>query len=208
MRDEGAFTCSEVDPPIVSGTTIIVVAFIPLFTMTGDPGRIFAPKSLTCGFAWTGAFSMVVTPPHCALLLRGTTREQDTPLVVGVHRRYMQVLRWVLAHERIVMAIAGGGVVVGLGPLPLIGGELMPALAEGDIWMRTSMPVDISFERAARLAAGAGSFATCLRPSMRPPSEGDRPTAPIRRASPMPVLGRAQAVSRMAPVSEEQTTAH
>lgn len=78
MRDEGAFTCSEVDPPIVSGTTIIVVAFIPLFTMTGDPGRIFAPMSLTCGFAWTGAFSMVVTPPTVRSCCAGR-RASKTP---------------------------------------------------------------------------------------------------------------------------------
>lgn len=70
----------EVGRPIFFATTIIVVAFMPLFTMTGVPGKIFAPMSLTYGLALSGALLMAFTlaPALCALLLAGEVREHDT----------------------------------------------------------------------------------------------------------------------------------
>ncbi|HEY6085487.1 MAG TPA: efflux RND transporter permease subunit, partial [Nitrospira sp.] len=73
----------EVGRPIFFATTIIVVAFMPLFTMTGVPGKIFAPMSLTYGLALTGALLMAFTlaPALCAILLTNDVREHDTPIV-------------------------------------------------------------------------------------------------------------------------------
>jgi cobalt-zinc-cadmium resistance protein CzcA len=51
----------EVGRPIFFATTIIVIAFLPLFTITGVPGKVFAPMSLTYGFALTGALLMAFT---------------------------------------------------------------------------------------------------------------------------------------------------
>ena len=52
----------------------------------------------------------------------------------------------------IVIALAGGALAVAIFAVPFIGGEFMPALEEGNIWMRATLPVDISFEQAAQLA--------------------------------------------------------
>src|SRR5262249_15576884 len=70
----------EVGRPIFFATTIIVVAFVPLFTMTGVPGKIFAPMSVTYGFALSGALLMAFTlaPALCSLLLTGPIDETDT----------------------------------------------------------------------------------------------------------------------------------
>jgi len=69
----------DVGRPIFFATTIIIVAFIPLFTMTGVPGKIFAPMSLTYGFALGGALLMAFTlaPALCALLFRAPLPEGD-----------------------------------------------------------------------------------------------------------------------------------
>jgi cobalt-zinc-cadmium resistance protein CzcA len=143
----------EVGRPIFFATTIIVVAFIPLFTMTGVPGKIFAPMSLTYGLALSGALLMAFTlaPALCALLLSDNVREQDTAVVEWISRRYVATLEWALDHEFLVVGIAVAALAVALLAVPFIGGEFMPALEEGNIWMRATLPVDISFEQAAQL---------------------------------------------------------
>lgn len=143
----------EVGRPIFFATTIIVVAFLPLFTMTGVPGKIFAPMSLTYGLALTGALLMAFTlaPALCSLLLTGPIQERDTAIVTWIRHVYLRVLEWALDHEFIVVGIAVGALVLAIAVVPLIGGEFMPALEEGNIWLRATYPVDISFERAAQL---------------------------------------------------------
>ena len=59
----------QVGQPIFYSTAIIVVAFIPLFTMTGVPGKIFSPMSITYGFALVGALLMAFTLAPCAVFL-------------------------------------------------------------------------------------------------------------------------------------------
>jgi len=144
----------EVGRPIFFATTIIVVAFIPLFTMTGVPGKIFAPMSLTYGFALTGALLMAFTlaPALASLLLTGHIHEQETLVVRGIRRVYLASLTWALKHEVIVIGVAAGLLVIMLVAVPFLGGEFMPALEEGNLWVRATMPVDISFEQADRLA--------------------------------------------------------
>src|SRR5213594_3036987 len=144
----------EVGRPIFFATTIIVVAFVPLFTMTGVPGKIFAPMSLTYGFALTGALLMAFTlaPALCSLLLEVPIREEDTPLVRTVRRLYLRALAWSLDHKVLVIGLALGLFVLATAAVPFLGGEFMPALEEGNLWVRATMPVDISFEQASRLA--------------------------------------------------------
>jgi cobalt-zinc-cadmium resistance protein CzcA len=145
----------EVGRPIFFATTIIVVAFIPLFTMTGVPGKIFAPMSLTYGFALSGALLMAFTlaPALCTILLEGPVREEEMPVVRAIRRGYLGALRWALRHEVLVVGLAVGLLVLALLAVPFLGGEFMPALEEGNLWVRATMPVDISFEQADRLAS-------------------------------------------------------
>jgi cobalt-zinc-cadmium resistance protein CzcA len=143
----------EVGRPIFFATAIIIVAFVPLFTMTGVPGKIFAPMSLTYGLALIGALLMAFTlaPALCSYLLTGPIQERDTKIVEVIKRRYLAVLAWALDHPVVAIGPAIAVLVFTLGLVPLIGGEFMPALEEGNIWMRATMPVDISFEQASQL---------------------------------------------------------
>ncbi len=144
----------QVGRPIFFSTAIIVVAFIPLFTMTGVPGKIFAPMSVTYGFALLGALIMACTlaPVLCSFLLTGRISEEETALVRGIRRAYGAVLRWSLSHALIVVGVSLVLLVLALIALQFVGGEFMPALEEGNLWVRTTMPVDISFDQAAALA--------------------------------------------------------
>ncbi len=145
----------QVGQPIFYSTAIIVVAFIPLFTMTGVPGKIFAPMSITYGFALVGALLMAFTlaPVLCSFLLRGTISEEDTAIVRGVRRLYNGILEWALDHRAVVVGACVGLLALTFVALQSIGGEFMPALEEGNLWVRATMPVDISFDQAARLTS-------------------------------------------------------
>jgi cobalt-zinc-cadmium resistance protein CzcA len=143
----------QVGHPIFFSTAIVVVAFIPLFTMTGVPGKIFAPMSITYGFALVGALLMAFTlaPVLCSFLLTGTIGEEDTLVVRGIRRVYTGMLEWALDHRTVVVSTCVGLLALTLGALRVIGGEFMPALEEGNLWVRATMPVDVSFDQAARL---------------------------------------------------------
>lgn len=144
----------QVGQPVFYSTAIIVVAFIPLFTMTGVPGKIFAPMSITYGFALLGALLMAFTlaPVLCSFLLRGPIKEEDTIVVRPMRKAYHAILGWALNHRRVVVLFAGGLLIIALMALQFMGGEFMPALEEGNLWVRATMPVDISFDQAAKLA--------------------------------------------------------
>ncbi len=143
----------QVGRPIFFSTAIIVVAFIPLFTMTGVPGKIFAPMSITYGFALLGALIIAFTlaPAMCAYLLKGPLAEKDTAIVRVIRRVYMAVLHKALKRQAMVVGGALALLVVALVAMQFIGGEFMPALEEGNLWVRATMPVDISFEQASGL---------------------------------------------------------
>jgi cobalt-zinc-cadmium resistance protein CzcA len=143
----------HVGRPICFSTAIIVVAFVPLFTMTGVPGKIFAPMSITYGFALLGALLMAFTlaPVLCSFLLKGPIQEADTAVVRVVRRVYVQTVVWALDHPLIVVGFATGLVLMTFVALRSLGGEFMPALEEGNLWVRATMPVDISFDQADRL---------------------------------------------------------
>ena len=143
----------QVGRPVFYSTAIIVVAFIPLFTMTGVPGKIFAPMSITYGFALLGALLMAFTlaPVLCSFLLKGAISEADTAFVRVVRRIYLRLVTWALDHRVLVVGFAAGLLVLTFLVLQFVGGEFMPALEEGNLWVRATMPVDIAFDQADRL---------------------------------------------------------
>lgn len=114
----------------------------------------FRADVLTYGLALSGALLMAFTLALalCSLLLDGPLREEDTWTVSAVRRAYLVSLRWALDHEILVIGVVLGVLALTLTTVPLIGGEFMPALEEGNIWMRATMPVDVSFEGAAHVA--------------------------------------------------------
>ncbi len=144
----------QVGQPIFFSTAIIVVAFIPLFTMTGVPGKIFAPMSITYGFALLGALLMAFTlaPVLCSFLLKDMISEADTAIVRVLRHSYSTVLTWALDHRMAVVSFCVGLLALTAVALQSLGGEFMPALEEGNLWVRATMPVDISFDQAAKLA--------------------------------------------------------
>ena len=149
--------------PVLFSTLIILVAFIPLFTMQGVPGKIFAPMSVTYGFALTGAliFALVFAPvltdvsagSYRAFAAPGGSRGEDTRLSRFFAKHYERWLERAFAVPKLIWAVAVLGLLAAmLLFIFVVGGEFMPALEEGNLWIRVTLPQDISFERASSLA--------------------------------------------------------
>jgi cobalt-zinc-cadmium resistance protein CzcA len=138
----------QVDKAIFFSATIIVAAFVPLFTMQGVEGQIFNPMARTYGYALVGALiaTFTVTPVLASLLLPRHVAEGETVVVRGLRSLYKPILRWSIGNRKIVVAIGLVFLaVVGL-LIPRLGSEFLPALEEGNLWIRASMPPTISLE--------------------------------------------------------------
>jgi cobalt-zinc-cadmium resistance protein CzcA len=143
----------EVSRPIFFSSAIIVAAFLPLFTMTGVEGKVFGPMALTYGFALTGALLLALTfaPVLASLVLKARRGEHETLVVRAIHWVYAPLLRGVLAHPVLTVVVAVLALGATLTTLPLIGGEFMPKLEEGNLWVRATMPNTISYSYATQL---------------------------------------------------------
>ncbi len=149
-----ATATSEAVRPVLFSVLVIIVALIPLFTMEGVPGKIFGPMSLTYGFALSGAtlFAIFLAPVLSSFRKPGSGAQHDTPLVRWLSRNYEQSLKWNLAHRAVVLVIAAIFLAAGLTLLPFLGGEFMPKLEEGNLWIRATLPQDVSIETSRRLS--------------------------------------------------------
>jgi cobalt-zinc-cadmium resistance protein CzcA len=147
---------AEAVRPVLFSVLVIIVALIPLFTMQGVPGKIFAPMSETYGFALTGAliFAIFFAPVLASWLRPESVRGHQTRLVSWLSKHYCSSLRWVLSHRKSTLAIAGICMAATLFLGSFLGGEFMPKLEEGNLWVRATLPQDVSFESAVKTAHG------------------------------------------------------
>src|SRR5215216_1285562 len=141
--------------PVFFSMAIIRLAFIPVFALTGQEGKLFHPLAFTKTFAVLAATVIAVTlvPVLCTLLLGGRLHpEAANPLVRGLRAMYRPVLEWALSHRRATLA---GAVALFAGALlagSRIGSEFMPPLNEGDLMFMPIADPSISLEENTRNA--------------------------------------------------------
>jgi heavy metal efflux system protein len=138
----------QVDKAIFFSATITVAAFIPLFTMEGVEGQIFGPMARTYGYALAGALiaTFTITPVLASLLLPKHVKEAETIVVRILRGIYSPVLRWSLAHRKVMVAM-GMVVLATTGLLGTrLGSEFLPALEEGNYWIRASLPPSMGLD--------------------------------------------------------------
>ena len=160
--DAGAITfdliadaTAEAVRPVAFSVLVIIVALIPLFTMQGVPGKVFAPMSETYGFALTGAFLFAVlfAPVLASWMRPEKVRGHHTRLVIWIGKYYARGLRWALSERKTALLIAGSVLAATLiASSVFLGGEFMPKLEEGNLWIRATMPQDASYETGAKMS--------------------------------------------------------
>jgi heavy metal efflux system protein len=138
----------QVDRPVLFSSAITVAAFLPLFTMRGVEGQIFNPMARTYAYALTGALlaTFTLTPVLSSLLLPRRVKMAETLVVAAIRRIYSPALRWALDHRGSTLGIGFAFLATAAPLLAQIGTEFLPALEEGNLWIRASMPPTISLE--------------------------------------------------------------
>jgi len=144
---------NEVGRPIFFFTIVFLIAFLPLFTMRGVEGAIFSPMSHTYAYALAISIllSLTLTPVLASFAFEGGFRQRVNRLWNAIARFYhwvfVRILRWPRLSLAMIILIAGAA----LSTYPLLGGEFLPKLEEGNVWVTATMPLTISIQRGAQL---------------------------------------------------------
>ncbi len=138
----------QVDKAVFFTAAITVTAFVPLFTMQGVEGQIFGPMARTYGYALAGALlaTFTVTPVLGSLLLSTEIEETETRVVRALRATYTPVLRWALGNVRAAVLVGVTFLLLSAVAAGRLGSEFLPALEEGNFWIRASLPPTISLD--------------------------------------------------------------
>ncbi len=150
---------NEVSVPIVSGVTIIIVVFLPLFSLTGLEAKMFVPLAVTISFAMAGSLllALTVVPVLSSFLMKESSKNTNKifDVLLGVYR---PVLNWVLKMRAVSIGTALAMLAVSLFIFTKIGNEFMPMMDEGTtvviiekdpkITLEKSIELDVPFQTA------------------------------------------------------------
>jgi cobalt-zinc-cadmium resistance protein CzcA len=213
LRERLARASQEIEKSLFFSTAIMVCAFIPLFTMTGPEGQIFGPMADTYAFALGGALLLALTlsPALCLLLFRGLKPARDNFLVRWIRAGYLRQLHWCLEHRGLAVGIVLTLLLATLAALPLLGREFMPELEEGNLYIRGTLPVNVSLEQAATTARRARQLlreypeVELIQSQVGRPDDGTDPTGfynvefsiPLKPASDWPAVNPQTGLPRL-----------
>ncbi|MGY4398443.1 Cu(I)/Ag(I) efflux system membrane protein CusA/SilA [Sphingomonas sp. UYAg733] len=145
---------SEVGPALFLSLLIITFSFIPVFSLQGQEGRLFAPLAFTKTYAMAGAalLSVTLVPVLMGWLIRGRIpAESANPINRWLTALYRPALNWVMRRPKATLVIAALIFATTAWPLSQLGGEFMPAMDEGDLLYMPSALPGISTAQASRL---------------------------------------------------------
>jgi cobalt-zinc-cadmium resistance protein CzcA len=144
----------DVDRPIFYSVAVIIAGYLPIYALTGPSGKLFKPMADTVGFALVGALILTLTlvPLLCALWFKKGVHEKENKPFKWIVKKYAVWLDWCLERPRTTLVLALVIFAAALLLIPFIGGEFMPHLDEGAMWIRATMPYTVSFETASKFS--------------------------------------------------------
>jgi cobalt-zinc-cadmium resistance protein CzcA len=153
-----ARACHEVGRPIIFAILIIIVVFLPLFTLSGVEGKTFRPLAYTVAIAMLGSliFALALAPTFSDLLMRkprpttGGKPHHEPPVVRGLLFVYRPVVSFFVRRRAAAIVLAVILLAIGLVVFPQLGSEFTPQLKEGTIVVRLTMAPSISLEESKR----------------------------------------------------------
>jgi len=140
-----ASAAHEVQKPVFFARIIIIVSYLPIFTLQRVEGRLFRPMAWTVAFALLGAllFALLIAPVLCHLVFRdGKIKEWQNPLMRILQNAYRRLLDWCFDHIKFTLGLGVAALVFMLLLFfsGIVGSEFLPHLDEGAIWVRGTLP--------------------------------------------------------------------
>jgi cobalt-zinc-cadmium resistance protein CzcA len=144
----------DVDRPIFYSVAVIIAGYLPIYALTGPAGKLFHPMADTMAFALVGALilTLTVVPVMAWYVFKNGVEEKQNRIFNAIRDFYAKCLDWCLDHPRFTLFTSAAIFVASLLIVPLIGGEFLPHLDEGALWVRATMPYTISLEDASKFA--------------------------------------------------------
>ncbi len=143
FREIVAVAAHEVQKPVFFARIIIIVSYLPIFTLQRVEGRLFSPMAWTVAFALLGAliFALFIAPVLCNYLFSRELKEWRNPVLEWLNRSYARSLDWCFDHMKLTLAMGllALGVMIFLATSGIIGSEFLPHLDEGAIWVRGTL---------------------------------------------------------------------
>jgi cobalt-zinc-cadmium resistance protein CzcA len=151
--------CMEVGRPIVFAISIIIIVFLPLFTLQGVEGKTFRPLAYTVALAMLGSlvYALFIAPMLANIVMRPPKArgegeaQQEVWIVRWLLRWYKPLVDGFVAHRMRAVVLGGGLLAVGLFIFPRLGAEFTPELQEGTMVLRLTMAPSISLTESTRL---------------------------------------------------------
>ncbi len=149
-----AAAASEVGRPLFFAVVIIILVFLPIFSLTGMEGIMFRPLGLVITFGLAGSliYALLVAPALSSVILRaGPRTAPKEPLLLGwIKRGYRPLFAWCRRRRKLVYLATGLVAAAGLGVLPFMGREYIPYLEEGTLQLRLTLDPNIALDEAVR----------------------------------------------------------
>jgi heavy metal efflux system protein len=149
----------EVQRPVFFARIIIIVSYLPIFTLQRVEGRLFRPMAWTVAFALLGAllFALLIAPVLCTFLFKDQIKEWRNPIFHWLQERYGRLLEWCFDHLKLTLGLglAAFAVMLFLGFGGVIGSEFLPHLDEGAIWVRGTLAPSTGFSAGMALSKAA-----------------------------------------------------
>ena len=144
----------DVDRPIFYSVAVIIAGYLPIYALTGPAGLLFRPMANTMAFGLIGALilTLTVVPVVASFWFKGGVKDRKNPIFEWVRDFYEILLGGCLRFPKLTIF---GSILIFCASLlliPKIGGEFLPHLDEGALWVRATMPYTISFEDSAAFA--------------------------------------------------------
>ena len=138
-----ATAAHEVQRPVFFARIIIIVSYLPIFTLQRVEGRLFRPMAWTVAFALLGAllFALLIAPVLCSMLFKHGIKEWQNPALRWLQEGYGRTLDWCFEHLKLPLAagVAALALMLFLGFSGIIGSEFLPHLDEGAVWVRGTL---------------------------------------------------------------------
>ena len=142
-------SATEVGKPVLFGIGIIILVFLPLMTMQGMEGKMFAPLAITIAIALfiSLILSFTLTPVLCSYFLKGGNGD-DTKIIQWIKKPYLLLLQKSLHNERKTILIALSAFVFSIFIIPFLGTSFIPEMKEGSIVPGINRVPNISLEES------------------------------------------------------------
>jgi cobalt-zinc-cadmium resistance protein CzcA len=191
----------EVGTPVIFGISVIILVFLPLMTLEGMEGKMFAPLAYTIAIALgiSLVLSLTLSPVLSAYLVKGGS-EEDTMLVRILKRPYVWLLKGALSHTKVTIGTAVALAAAGFSLFPLLGTSFIPEMKEGAISPNMDRAPNISLEESIKMEMTALQAVAATPGVTKVVSRIGRGESPVDPQGP----NEADVITTLAPLAERK----